>query len=131
MIHHLGLPDGTKKNERYGEWAEVPCLRATTEIANTAKHFVLRDAPKTKSVRRSRGRIINVLISADGEFKDVSEVVPDLTIVLSDGSEIDLYEFSRDVIEYWKKFLSAEGIEYSPQDESTFFGDDDPSESTG
>jgi len=67
-----------------------------------------------------------VLIGPNGELKNVEENAPDLKVILSDDSEINLYEFTREVIDYWKDYLNTIGIKYVHQDEHTFFGDDEP-----
>jgi hypothetical protein len=44
-------------------------------------------------------------------------------VILPDESTILLYEFTREVIEYWKEYLKSLGIEYEAQNEHTYFGD--------
>jgi len=126
VLHHLGLTTDTDKSPYYEKWSNVDCLKAATEIANTAKHFQLRKFPDTKAVERTRSIVVNVLIGPNGELKNVEENAPDLKVILSDDSEINLYEFTREVIDYWKDYLNTIGIKYVHQDEHTFFGDDEP-----
>jgi len=125
VFSYLGITEKDKKQPYYDEWADHKLLKAATEIANTSKHCILKNEPKTKSVTKSKTIVINVLLGEDGEQKEVEEEVPDYNIVLSEGDVFELYEFTRGVIEYWKNYLSNIGIDYTMQDEHTYFGDDE------
>lgn len=126
VLTYLKKTSKTEMQPYWDEWAAVDCLKAATEIANTAKHCVLKSTPKTKAVEKSKSKVVNVHINNNGDIKNIEEIVPDYKVTLHDGSDIHIYEFSREVINYWKQYLAAIGIEYKPQEEGTFFGYAEP-----
>src|SRR5256885_16114525 len=63
-------------------WAQEPILVAVAEIANSAKHFILRNragaarVPRTKGVRRRRAVVVDVFVDSKGDFSFVPRAVP-------------------------------------------------------
>lgn len=125
VLHYLNKKSRADKRPYYDEWSDVDCLKAATEVANTSKHCVLENSPKTKSIERTKSNVINVLINDNGEIRNIEEIVPDYKITLSDGCEMQLFEFTREIIEYWKNYLASIDIKYVAQDEETFLGDNE------
>lgn len=123
VLRHLNLSTQKEKQPFWDEWASVECLLAATEIANTAKHCELEKIPKTKSVEKSKSKVIQMHVNDKGDVKPIEEIVPDYKIKLQSGTEIHLFEFTREVIDYWKQYIEAIGIPYIAQDRPTFFGD--------
>ena len=123
VLSYMGLTEDSDKQPFHDEWAQEDYLRAATEIGNTVKHCGLKKLPRTKSVERARSNVINVHINSGGDIKEIKENVPDYMVSLEDGNDIHLYEFTSEIIDYWKNYLQRIGIEYVPQDENTFFGD--------
>lgn len=123
VLNFLGLEEQKDKQPYYDEWSKIKCLRAASEIANSSKHCGLDKPAKTKDVEESRSNVINVFINDNGEIKNIEENVPDYKITLEDNTEYHLYEFTRDVIDYWKEYISKIGIKYVEQESATFFGD--------
>lgn len=123
VLNYLEHVEQKDKQPYYDEWSKIECLRAASEIANSSKHCGLDKPAKTKSVEESGSNVINVFINDNGEIKNIEENVPDYKITLEDGSEHHIYEFTRDVIEYWKDYLNNIGIKYVEQESATFFGD--------
>jgi len=98
-------------------WVKEPLLVAAGEIANSTKHFVLRDRktraprqPKTKRVRLGRSNFADVYVSADGRAVVVRQSAPDIFVVLSDNTRHELYSFMTAILKYWEAYLKANGI---------------------
>lgn len=125
VFSHLGIEKAEDKQPYYDEWASINCLRAATEIANSSKHSILNNTPKTKGVEQTTSTVINVYINDAGDIKEVPEEAPDYVITLPDKKTILLFEFGREVIEYWKVYLESIGIEYVAQQEHSYFGDEE------
>lgn len=123
IFFHLDITDVKDKQPYYDEWASVNCLKAATEIANASKHCNLNNTPKTKGIEQTTSTVVNVYISGNSETKEVAVEAPDYVVQLPDKSTLLLYEFTREVIEYWKTYMGSIGIDYQAQEEHTFFGD--------
>jgi hypothetical protein len=101
----------------YDQWAKEPLLVAVEEIANSTKHFVLRDrqarlprSAKTKRVRLKRDRFIDLYVGPGGQAQAFQLFAPDAVITLSDNTTHDLYGFMASVLNYWRTFLQRHGI---------------------
>jgi len=125
-LTHLQITAELDKQSKHAEWNAHPLLKAATEIANTAKHFELRKSTTTKALAPTRSTVVEVRIADSGEVKNILIEVPDYKVVLPDHTEVPVFEFTRGVIDFWRTCLGASGIPYKPQDEHTFFGDDEP-----
>lgn len=124
VLIYLGKTGSAEKQIYYDEWASVSCLKAASEIANSAKHCLLTREVGTKSVTRCSSFISEMILNDESlEFDEEVRVVPDFKISMSDGTELQVYEFTHTVIDYWKSFFNLYGIKYLPQAESTFFGE--------
>lgn len=123
ILKHQHITDDAVKQLKYKEWNAHPLIKAAAEIANTVKHFELRKQAKTKALIPSRSTLIEVRILGSGEIRNVPIEMPDYKVVLSDETEISLFEFTRGVIDFWRSHLETLGISYSPQNERIFFGD--------
>lgn len=124
VLKYLNITSKQEKQPYYDAWSSVACLQAASEIANTVKHCQLEKVPRTQTVELSKSVVVNMLLNEAGsDFTQIEEVVPDYKITLSDGRELHIYEFTMSVIDYWKVYLQSLGIPYNPQDEHTFFGD--------
>lgn len=98
-------------------WNQNRFLVAVSEIANTAKHFTLRNvrtrspkAVKTKRVRGSKGKFVNIYINQAGELSTKHVEAPDCKITLESGAQYGLYSFTNEVLEYWRHFLKSQSI---------------------
>ncbi|MDO9191521.1 MAG: hypothetical protein Q7U12_01330 [Undibacterium sp.] len=118
------ITDAEEKKPFYELWGKVPELVAATEIANSTKHFVLRETrnpqtikiPKTKSVLSSTSGIIHVFTNAEGEYQLEDEPdAPDFSVELSDERTLGLYEFMDIISKYWRAFLIDHGIPLTKQ----------------
>jgi hypothetical protein len=122
MLEHLGKVLPADKRPYHAAWSRVPALQAAAEIANSAKHFVLREPKtgtikpvKTRSVQSARSRFVDVYASEDGEIKAVKARHPDIKVTMSDGTTILLHSFTREVLQYWKTYLAAHGLQVRRQ----------------
>ncbi len=99
-----------KENQQgyHEKWNKDPYLLAAKEIANTLKHFRLKEGPKTKAVEPTARESPVFLVETPGEkfdFREESVTKPDLVITLENGEEWSLWDFKSEVIAYWQKLL--------------------------
>ena len=117
FLERMGKVSDADRQPYQDIWVKEPLLVAAAEIANSTKHFVLRDrktrAPrpsKTKRVRLGRSNFADVYVSADGRAVVVRQSAPDIFVVLSDNTRHELYSFMTAVLKYWEAYLKANGI---------------------
>jgi hypothetical protein len=134
LLEHLGKKTDSEQKPYYVEWSNQPCLGAATEIANTAKHMVLKKMnkktkakeiiePKTKEVIPSSTCIVNYYEDDQGKlYKAYDKNFPDYKVILDSGKELSLHEFTKTVMDYWRNYLSHSGIEYKKQDLKLYLG---------
>ena len=109
----------TNKDQRKvdeGLWWANPLLAATFEVANSTKHFVLRDVktgiqrpPKTKSVRLGPSKFADIYVNNEGKYHAVLVERTEVRVTLSDGKRYELYKFSDEVLSYWWNYLKLSG----------------------
>jgi hypothetical protein len=104
------------------QWSLEPLLVAVAEIANSAKHFTLRDrrthaprTPTTKRVGLKTAQFVDLYVNAEGEVKAVRVQAPDVAVTVASGASYDLYTFMSGVLQYWRMFLSNNGIKVRRQ----------------
>jgi hypothetical protein len=116
LSEHLGIVGDEARSESYtGRWKERPELQAAADIANAAKHFVLRDPrtrklrkPPTKSVRKSSNTYVDIYLRADGNAMELRRVeIPDYFVRTSDGHTYCMYSFMQAVVDFWKDELAT------------------------
>jgi len=107
----------TQSQPYYDAWAKIPTLVAAAEIANSSKHFVLRDrntgqpkSVKTRAVRMKKSAFVDIYTNAAGDIKAVRAHRTDVSVTLSDGKVLELYAFTDEILKYWKSFLASQGV---------------------
>jgi hypothetical protein len=118
FLERIGRTTSADKQPFHDLWAREPCLVAAQEVANSTKHFTLRDArtgvlraPKTKRVRFKTSTFEDMYVDADGNLTHmIQRRGPDMLVVLSDNTRYELYGFMGEVLRYWRAFLLANGI---------------------
>ena len=122
LLEHLRVTENHKRGLLYERWKLHPAIVSASEIANSAKHFVLRDrktqkiiTPKTKCVRFGFSPYCDIyqLPNGDIAFKEVR--IPDYFVRLSDGSKHDLNSFMHEVLIFWKSELQSHGVNMRQQ----------------
>jgi len=128
-LEHLGKVLPSDKKLYYDNWAKLPALVAAAEIANSTKHFVLREhgtgkpaAVKTQSVRMKKAAFVDIYANAAGDTKVVKVFRTEVSVVLSDGQVLQLYAFTREILLYWKNFLASVGLKVRRQPFSQLAG---------
>ncbi len=103
-------------------WWKNPLLVATFDIANSAKHFELRDlitgkarSPSTRTVRTQKSSFVDIYVNAAGEHKAVQVQRSETWVTLSDGSRHELYAFTNGVVSYWRTYLASIGVRVRKQ----------------
>jgi len=103
-------------------WWRDPLLAATFEIANSAKHFELRDlntgkprSPSTRTVRTQKSSFVDIYVNAAGEHKAVQVQRPETWVTLSDGTRHELYAFTSAVVNHWRTYLASLGLRVRAQ----------------
>ena len=110
------------KDPYRNKWNDDYCLVAASEIANTAKHFVLREKRKnkpkkvkTEGVKQNKSLFVDISMDGEGQFREEFVEKPDLIVTLQDRSEFEMWEFTTYIKEYWREFLEREGINVQQQ----------------
>ena len=106
-------------------WNKNTYIKVSKDIANGNKHC---DLKKIHGVSASTSQIIEVRVVNNNDLIEIPLNVPDYTIVVN-NIKVGLFEFTREIIDYWKWYLESIGIKYKPQKQEVFFGDNDPVES--
>jgi hypothetical protein len=128
-LEHLGMFTHSQQQPYHDAWSKVPALVAAAEIANTSKHFVLRDrgtgkpkTVKTRTLRMRKARFVDVYFNEAGEptLKEVERT--DVSVTLSDGQILELYSFTEEVFAYWKAYLAGLGFRVRRQPFSQLSG---------
>jgi hypothetical protein len=112
-----------QKSAFHKEWHAVPALVACSEIANTAKHGVLRVAPTTKGVELETSSWVDFSIDDAGDIlldEDVNH--PDVAIVTSHDATLSIYDFTEAVVGFWNGFFFLKGLPSPDQSEQDLFG---------
>jgi hypothetical protein len=105
-----GIVGKPAKKPYHQLWDKNPALLAAGEIANSSKHFTLRWPPQTRGVRAIKSGFMNIYQAQSGSLSEVPVRAPDISVRLSDGKRLKLYQFTEDILHYWKAYLGAEGI---------------------
>lgn len=112
-LEHFGIVEHVQKRPYYDEWSKIPALVAVAEIANTSKHFVLRDkqtrqpkTAKTRTVRLKKASFVNFYVNEAGGATAIKVERTDVSVTLSDGQILELYSFTKQILAYWKRYLT-------------------------
>jgi hypothetical protein len=121
-LEHLKKVSPADKKPYYDAWAKLPALVGAAEIANSTKHFVLRErgtgkptAVKTRTVRMKKSAFVDLYANAAGETKVVRTLRTEVSVTLSDGQVLELYAFTEEILQYWKSFLTSLGFKVRRQ----------------
>ena len=121
-LEYLVKHTRAERQPYYKVWAANAALVAAAEIANSSKHFVLRELrtgllvqPATKAVRSRKTKIYDIYRNESDQLKAILAERTDLVVTLSDGKKLLLYAFTDEIIAYWKEFLSQAGIRIQRQ----------------
>lgn len=117
LFESLGWNDNQKK-QFFKTWNQEAACVACSEIANSSKHCYLRGrnthcvkTPKTKSVTPGVSSIVDIYEGADGSlYTEYRGDYPDFDIVLSDGSIVQVYEFTESIIRFYRQLFIHHGI---------------------
>lgn len=121
-LEHQGMLTWAQRKPYDSAWWSVPLLVAAIEIGNSAKHFVLRDlntgAPKTvqtRTARMKKAKFVDIYADQSGSIKAVPVERTEVTVTLSDGQRLELFLFTRGLLDYWKSYLKSIGINVRKQ----------------
>jgi hypothetical protein len=121
-LEHLQKTSDADRQPYFAMWAKIPSLAAAAEIANSSKHFVLRDRRtgalrpiKTRVVRMKKATFFDIYANDTGELKVVQAKRTEVTVTLSDGTSLELYAFTSEVLKYWRDYLASLGLEVRRQ----------------
>jgi hypothetical protein len=118
LLERLGKVSALDCQPFHDAWSKSPFIRAVADIANSAKHFQLRDSktkalrtPTTQRVRPGRTTVVRVLANDAGDIKVERHTnVPTYYVHLSDGTSHELYSFMSAVEKHWLAELRSHGI---------------------
>ncbi|MGH8521873.1 MAG: hypothetical protein ACREU9_10750 [Gammaproteobacteria bacterium] len=78
---------------------------------------------KTKAVAPSTSGVVHVFVNAEGEYKlEREHDAPDLSVEMSDGRILGLYEFMDAIAKYWRGYLLVQGVAVVPQAQAELYG---------
>ena len=116
-LEHLRKVSRVDRQPHYDKWTKFPELVAAAEIANSSKHFVLRDpstglprSAKTRAVRMKKAAFVDLYANRQGELKAVPAHRTEVSVTLSDGRVLELYAFTDAILTYWKCYLASLGL---------------------
>jgi hypothetical protein len=122
MLISLGM-ERLEQEKFHQLWSEDPARVACREIANTAKHAVLkRGKPRTRAAILSTTSVANIYRRSDGSLVTRIEARPDFFVSLEDSTSVDLLQLTDAVISFWKEFYAQRSLPLEEQSESEFFG---------
>lgn len=114
-LEHEGIVDSDSKRPFQACWKRNDALLAAHEIANTAKHFTLRDTrngkPKRVATRVAHGQAagyFDVYESERGDIQIVARRRREICVILEGGKRLQLHEFCAAIVNYWRKYLAEE-----------------------
>ena len=117
ILEKLNKVTQAEKQPYYDAWAQIPALVAAAEVANSSKHFVLRNRRtgqpkdiKTRGVRMKKSAFVDLYSNSAGDIKAIETFRTEISVTLSDGKILELYAFTEEVLNYWKSFLTSQGI---------------------
>ena len=120
-LEHQGLHTKDQRKPAQAAWHRVPLLVAAIEIGNSSKHFVLRDnagakkAIATRSARMKKAQVFNIYLNRVGDHKVVAGTRTEISVTLSDGVSLELYQFTKELLEYWRQYLVTIGVKVRSQ----------------
>lgn len=121
-LEHLQKVSEAQRQPYYDMWAKNSALVAAAEIANSSKHFVLRDRAtglpkpvKTRAVRMKKMPFVDVYANIAGDLKAVRSERTEVSVTLSDGKVLELYAFTEEILRFWKSFLASLGLKVRRQ----------------
>lgn len=122
VLERLNKLTQAEQQPYYDIWTKIPALVAAAEIANSSKHFVLRNPKtgrpkgiKTRGVRMKKSNFVDLYSNSAGDIKAVSAVRTEVSVTLSDGKILELYAFTEEILKYWKSYLTSLGIKIRRQ----------------
>jgi hypothetical protein len=117
LLEHLGQVQAGTGNAFRVRWQKEPAILAAADIANSTKHFVLRDkktkqtrSPQTKNVSRGSSEYVDIYEDRHGNYHAQLVSVPDYYVRLSDGSRHNLHGFMEAVLAFWRNELALHGV---------------------
>lgn len=117
LLEHLGHVQAGTDNAFRNRWKEEPAVLAAADIANSTKHFVLRDkktkqprSPKTKNVSRGSSEYVEIYEDRHGNYHAQLVSLPDYYVRLSDGSRHNLHGFMEAMLAFWRNELALHGV---------------------
>lgn len=121
-LEYLQKTSELDRQPYFAMWAKPPSLVAAVEIANSSKHFVLRDRRtgvprpvKTRTVRMKKATFFDIYANDIGELKAVQTRRTEVAVTLSDGTHLELYAFTSEVLNYWRVYLASLGLKVRRQ----------------
>ena len=121
-LERVGATTRTARRPYEAAWWQRPLLVAAIEIGNSTKHFVLRDpstgAPRTiqtKTARMKKAKFVSVFADKTGALHLQRTEHTEVSVTLSDGTRLDLHQFTQALIDYWRKYLGSIGVKVRRQ----------------
>jgi len=117
FFERKGIVSYAQKQPYNKRWKQNELLVAVADIANSAKHYTLRDrktqkpnVPKTKKLTEKKSKFVDVYVTDTDDILRLEVNAPDCIVTLENGRKYDLYNFTKGVNDYWMTFLKSESI---------------------
>jgi hypothetical protein len=121
-LNDKSIADKNERRQYFKYWSRDPAIKAATEIGNNSKHFSFK-ATKTKSVEFGARELLFTSVNKYGvPQRRLVDDFPDMIITLSSGEERGLFEFTREVVNYWKEYYLSEGYVIEEQNIDLLIG---------
>jgi hypothetical protein len=121
-LEHQGMVTRAQRKPFDTLWWKEPLLVAAIEIGNATKHFVLRDLSsgtprdiQTKTARMKKSRFAELYLDKAGDLHVIEVQRAEVTVTLSDKTRLELHEFTKALLDYWRKYLTSLGIKVRRQ----------------
>jgi len=119
VYEYLEITDPQEKLLLRKKWGCSEVVQAAHDIANSAKHFILRD-PRTNIERKTNTKRVTIesanltftSIGAGGRPVNQAVKVIDIVVELENGNSYDLFQFILGVCSYWEEIFPIEGIKF-------------------
>jgi hypothetical protein len=115
FFSHFEIIDRQARDPYHIRWNESSAIRAARDIANSTKHFVLRNSPATQSVDSSNSMVVEIYENEVGKITPMPKFVEDYEVIFNDGEKLLTYEFMENVLSFWYSEITCSGIDIPKQ----------------
>ena len=114
-LEFADVSPGPQRGPYHAQWDRDTMNVAVKEIANLAKHFVLRESrskvsPKTRRLAHTPSTVGDLFVRPDKNIEIIPRPARNIFVTTEDGVTHELWTFQVDVLEYWRDYLRTNGV---------------------